>query len=120
MRVTSALMAFGAVGMGAIMSGNMSFEEIFSFVFLMACSLGAYALIQRLRLSATLNTKGGKRGEKAVDKRLDELERRLTDVQDIMLAVNDKLERFEALPPVGAARPDTAAAIRPETSAIRQ
>ena len=97
MRVTNALMALVAVVIGAIMAGNMSFDEIISFIFLMLLALGAYGLVQRMRLKATLASRGEIEGN-AVGKRLEDLERRLTDVQDVMLAVNDRLERMDALP----------------------
>ena len=94
MRVTNALIALVAVVIGALMSGSMSFDEIISFIFLMLLALGAYGLVQRMRLKATLAGKG-EFEEKAVGKRLKDLEQRLTDVQDVMLAVNDRLERMD-------------------------
>ncbi len=38
--------------------------------------------------------------EERLNERMDELDRRLTDIQDIIIAIDDKLERLEGRSPV--------------------
>jgi ABC-type phosphate transport system auxiliary subunit len=54
--------------------------------------------LRALRLKATLRGEGAKLDTKAlteVETRLNEIERRLTDVQDVMIALSEKFDRWE-------------------------
>ena len=60
--------------------------------------LGIVWLVQNLRLKTSLPggaSIGSAKDRQETDHRLDEIERRLTDVQDVMIALSEKFDRME-------------------------
>lgn len=43
--------------------------------------------------------------EKRLNERMDELDRRLTDIQDVMIAIDEKFDRLESRSPVKSPSP---------------
>jgi hypothetical protein len=89
------IVGFGAVAFAAILASELSSTALRNFIFLTLLGTAMYAVIQRLRLKVTLRKNGPE--ESAVEARLVELDRRMTDVQEVMLAIHDKLEHHDEL-----------------------
>ena len=65
---------------------------------LLGLALAGFAIVHivgYLRLKATLPGEG-RIADNETGNRLDEIERRLTDVQDVMIALSEKLDRIES------------------------
>ena len=64
---------------------------------LLGLALAGFAIVQivgYLRLKATLPGEG-RIADNETGSRLDEIERRLTDVQDVMIALDEKVDRMD-------------------------
>ncbi|MBN98136.1 MAG: hypothetical protein CME16_02635 [Gemmatimonadetes bacterium] len=65
-------------------------------------ALGIAGMIRYLQLKTALPQGAGldpDTNPKVLGERLDEIERRLTDVQDVMIALSEKFDRWEAANP---------------------
>ena len=86
-----AIMAF--VGLAKPESNNLLGVALAYFAI-----LGIIWLVQNLRLKTSLpggGSIGPSKDLKEMGGRLDEIERRMTDVQDVMIALSEKFDRLE-------------------------
>lgn len=85
--------------MGLLRVGN---ETGFVVSVCFFAALGFVGMIRYLRLKTALPQGAGIDAEassKVLGERLDEIDRRLTDVQDVMIALSEKFDRWEAANP---------------------
>jgi hypothetical protein len=73
------------------------FSMILPLVFIAVIVLVFLKIVDYLKLKATLSGDGTESSTslEEIKGHLDEIERRLTDVQDVMLALNEKFDRWE-------------------------
>ncbi|NKB72547.1 MAG: hypothetical protein GKR89_36185 [Candidatus Latescibacteria bacterium] len=73
----------------------MNFFNFFLSIGLLVilCCLGA-GLFEYLRNKAVISNGDGKQEDYQL--RLDEMDRRLTDIQDVMIALSEKFDRFDS------------------------
>ncbi len=89
------MITFGVTTFAGFVTGT---GEMIFVGFIFFISLGLVYGVNYVRLKAKLPRGGGEAGGKegdASNDRLSEIERRLTDTQDVMIALSEKFDRWE-------------------------
>ena len=85
---------FAVVGLFGVGNGTGFIVSVCFFA-----TLGVLGMVRYLRLKTALPQGAGTDAEaspKRIGERLDEIDRRLTDVQDVMIDISEKFDRWEA------------------------